>query len=480
MKKMKRGVCLALSVLFCMSMAACNAKQTEKDGDNVTLTWFVPLSNEADSASVMSEVSAITKEKIGASLEVQFIDASAYGERMTMNMASGNSFDLCFTGYVNPYISAVDNGGYLALDDLMKENAPKLLEVIPDYAWEIARVNGQIYAVPNLQGFAPPNSLYFYDDLTSKYNFDTSKIQTVEDVEPFLKSLKENEPSLIPYRYSYGAAMWLGGKYEEVTSGLMIRCDGSSPELELIYDTPEYKRAIEKQHEWFTKGYIRSDLISVGSDTQDLNAGKYGVNQSGWLPGAEETAKQSTGRDVTIVPVMKPYLAKDKGLAAMTAVGLKSKHPDKAIRLLELVNTDKEVYNLLAFGIRDKHYKMNEDNKISIIEGSGYTHNSAWIFGNQFNALLTEGQDDSVWEETDKLNREAVKSPILGFVLDTKPIKSEISQVAAVRAEFTEKSIVVDGFAKREEMMNKLKAAGIDKVKEEVQRQINEYWSQNH
>ena len=45
-------------------------------------------------------------------------------------------------------------------------------------------------------------------DLLQKYNFDLQSIQTVEDVEPFLQTIKENEPSLYPYRSLWSTSPW--------------------------------------------------------------------------------------------------------------------------------------------------------------------------------------------------------------------------------------------------------------------------------
>ena len=216
--------------------------------------------------------------------------------------------------------------------------------------------------------------------------------------------------------------------------------------------------------------------MSAGSDIQDFNAGKYAVSQSGWLPGAEATAKQTHGRDVTIVPIMEPYMAKSKSLAAMTAIGLNSKHPEKAIKLIELINTDKEAFNLLTLGIKDRHYTLNEEGKYELIEGSGYRTSGGWLFGNQFNQILAANQEDGIWEETAQMNLNAKKSPILGFVLDTNKIKNEISQIAAVESEFSNNTYIVNGTKDLSKKYAKLKEAGLDTVKREVQKQINEYW----
>jgi len=226
MKNLKKILSVMLVVVLVLSFTACGGK---KSGDGeVTLTWFIPTSQQPDEKLVEAEISKITKEKIGVSVDIQFIDTAAYTERMTMNMASGKDFDLCFAGYVNPYIQGVQNGGFMELDELLKNEAPELYETYPEYAWEIAKVDGKIYAVPNLQGFAPPTSFSTPKDLAEKYNFDLSKVKSADDFEPYLKAIKENEPELIPYRTNYNVAPWTDGIYEEITAGIGIRVDGSS------------------------------------------------------------------------------------------------------------------------------------------------------------------------------------------------------------------------------------------------------------
>ena len=101
-----------------------------------------------------------------------------------------------------------------------------------------------------------------------------------------------------------------------------------------------------------------------------------------------------------------------------------------------------------------------------------------WKFGNQFNAYLLEGQQDGLWEETSELNLSAKQSPLLGFVLDTDPIKTIISQISAVSGEYAR--VIANGAKDPDEFMDeyraKLKAAGIETLKEEVQKQVDEYW----
>lgn len=469
---MKRKIAFLVAAAVAFGCCGCSGNGKSASSDVVTLTWLVPGDKQTDIASVINEVNKITEPAIGAKVDLQFIDESAYSEKMTMNMAAGASYDLCFTGYVNKYQQAVDKGGLMDITDLIDKQAQNLKKSIPEYAWETAKVKNKIYAVPNLQVMALPYSMVVLDDVAKKYNFDFSTVKKPEDLEPYLKMVKDGESGMYPYRPNYSWAMWTYDKYEQITSGIAIRADGSSSECVYLFETPEFLEAYKTLQEWNAKGYFRPDIVSVGNDSQDYNAGKYAVSNTGYKPGVESNIKALLNKPVSVYPVQKAYLNREKATAAMTGIGAKCKNPQKAIKLIELINTNKDLYNLISFGIKDKHYKLDADNKVSFIENSGYKPDADWKFGNQFNALIREGQNDDIWEETAKLNETAVKSPILGFSLDTSKIKTEISQVAAVMSEFTYLDPSPDYL---EKLYAKLDAAGRSRIKDEVQRQVDEY-----
>ena len=139
------------------------------------------------------DISKITMEKIGCKIDLQFIDAGSFQERMNMNMAAGADFDICFTsGWLNDYHLAVQRGGLMPLDALM-ESTPALKAEIPDYAWETAKVNGEIYAVPNMQIMTYANTQYVLKRLADKYGFDPESYNHVEDLEEFLAKVKAGE-----------------------------------------------------------------------------------------------------------------------------------------------------------------------------------------------------------------------------------------------------------------------------------------------
>ena len=75
------------------------------------------------------------------------------------------------------------------------------------------------------------------------------------------------------------------------------------------------------------------------------------------------------------------------------------------------------------------------------------------------------------------MNDDAKKSPVLGFVTNVEDLNSEIANIANVQAEFAAKKSVgtspVDEWY--DDYVAKLKTAGIEKVRDEIQKQYNEW-----
>ena len=296
MSKAKKIVALLVAIAMCvgvMTFTGCNKKNSDK-GD--VITWLVPAGKQNDLALVLEEVNKIVEPAIGAKLDIVLIDQSAYNQRMNMNMAAGNDFDICFTSsWLNNYRLAAQRDGIMSLNELL-ETTPELKESIPDYAWEAVKINGEIYGVPNMQILTSARCFYVLKRLADKYDLDVENASTPDDLEDFLAKVKEGEPKIYPYRNNNGHVCWVLPKYEPVSNDVYI--DRSNPTADLIINPPEMLEGNITLHEWFKKGYMREDIVSMGDDTADLYAGKYAVWGDNYMPGGEAKWQSIIGEEV--------------------------------------------------------------------------------------------------------------------------------------------------------------------------------------
>lgn len=471
----KKVIAAVLAAASLLSVTGCGAK---KDGETAKekVIWLIPADAQSDVASVNAEASRIMQEHgIDAELELQFIDSAAYSERMTMNMASGTEFDLCFTGYLNPYLSAVQKGGYYELDELL-ENSP-LKDEIGEFNLENAgMVDGHVYGIPNMQVMAGQTGIFVLKDLAEEYGLKTDEITCLEDLEPFMEWVKTNHPEKYVFRNTNYGGGWKEYEHTDIISKCVriVSKDDGSYEAMAITDWPYYYEEGDKCTEYFNKGYIRQDITTVMDDSLEKSTGKYAIWRSAYKPGAqEENNLNYPDSEAICIPVGYAFVSAGEGRNAMTAINAKSKHPELAFKVMELANTDKEFFNVICNGIKDKHYTLNSDGTLEYTDNSGYKLGAAWKFGSVFNSYPVKGQSTDIWEETKEFNSNAKKSNLIGFTFDTTPVRTQIAQIEAVLGKYTFDP------AKNEEnkpiIVKELTEAGMYEVLDEVNKQLDEW-----
>ena len=162
----------------------------------------------------------------------------------------------------------------------------------------------------------------------------------------------------------------------------------------------------------------------------------------------------------------------------MMAISRTSKNPARVARFLELVNTDKYLNNLMNFGIEGKHYTKISDDMIKITPNAGYTlSGETWMTGNVFLNYLVEGEDENKLKDLAEFNKEAIKPWYYGFVFDPIPVEQDIAAISNVMEEYNKQMTLgaVDPDTLIDNYRAKMKTAGIDKVQEEAQRQLDEF-----
>lgn len=197
--------------------------------------------------------------------------------------------------------------------------------------------------------------------------------------------------------------------------------------------------------------------------------------------GAEADFLKSHKYEVVYFSYAKPKLGTDMVTAALTGISTSSKNPERAMMLMNLMLSDKELLNLLTYGIENVHYKKVGENRIELLEASKNYSMFAWQLGNQFLAYLLPGQEDTVWEDTIKANNEAMPSVTLGFNIDMEPVKTEAAAVGAVYKKY--EAVMLTAMLKPEEFLDKMKEeykqAGLDALIEAVQKQLDEWRAEN-
>lgn len=477
---MKKIALLLAAVMLTGSAVGCGKQKDKTEDSTVTLTWFVPGEKQNDMQAVLDEANKIIEPAIGARLDLQMIDTGSYAEKMQMKMAGGEEFDLMFTGYINTYAQCVSRGGLMDITDLLATETPGFLETIPENILDSAYIDGKIYAVPNQQVVTTQPSIAIRHDIAEEYGLDYDTIKEPDDLADFYDWILANKPGLYPMR-AINMTAGIDSEYQSVIDGYLVTKedlnDGDST-VKIIAECESEKsyNMAKKLYEWYQKGWIRNDVMTTSNDSADYSAAKYITFFSGWKPGYEQNLSQTLGTQYDIVQFPIDRYA-GSSTSTMIGVSRTCKNPEKAVKFIELINTNKELYNLIVFGIEGKHYTMNDEGKVVVNTEAGYNQKSGdWKFGNQFNALVREGQDSDIWEKTKQFNDESKVNPLAGFVFDNTNVAAEVASLETVYSQYNVRLYGAQNPDEYwEEFVAKCKNAGVDKIVAELQAQVDEY-----
>lgn len=504
----KRTAVLVFSLLILLIFSACgnddpsnadNNNNNNNNGSNVEgtegentsdneelepveLVWNFPLPQiPQDLKKIEDAVNEITKEKINATVELKAQTFGDYPERMNFVAASSEETDIIWTSnWSFNYVQNQAQGVFIPLDELLEEYAPDLLDSMPDFVWDATRIEGDIYGIPNYQTVTNREGFRIVKDIAEKYDINLDSINDpFEDIEPVLQTIKENEPDLYPMFSGFFESVYRTLGIEGINEFGAIRWDEPT-EVFNVFESPEYKKYLDLIYSWNQQGLIKQDAAVSGDANEYLGAGRVAAGYHHVTePGADVKAKnQYGGQDVLIKHLTEPYVTTTSNITTLQAISRTSNNPERAMMFLNLVNTDKELYNILAHGIEGVHYNKIEDNLIEPLADSGYTPNSHWIFGNIFNAYLTPGEDEETVAAVREENESATPSPIIGFKFDPNPVTTQIANVTTAMDQYLPglDSGALDPDENLDEFLNALNNAGIDIVIEEMQNQLVEWY----
>lgn len=478
MKQTKKLISMTMAAAMLLGMAGCGEKAVTEEIP--TLIYCVAGNPQTDLEAVEAEINKIIEPKIQAKIDIQFIDWGAYSEKMNMKLTADEYFDIAYGGFDKT--TARKNGALLELDELLDTYAKDFKESVPDYVWEAAKVDGVTYFIPNYQCEAYSKTVAVRKDLAEKYNFDVNSVTKIGDLEPLWVQIRDNESSLIPFRMQNLESFSVDATGEHFNSSSkgnsLLYLDWRDCKIHTALDSDYlYKRA-KIAYDWMSKGYFRKDIGTVTDDSSDYASGRYATFVTSYKPGIEAEISNDTGYEYLLKEFTEAFVEDSMPLATSTVINASTKYPEKAMQFVNLLNTDKDVYNLICFGIEGKHYERLENGKIKLNPGNGYFTNSAWEFGNQFNAYVQDGQEDNVWEVTEQINEAAAVSPVMGIQWTNDEVLTEWTQCVKTQNEYivarAEKGLT-DPDSYWEEYKAAIKKAGLEKIQENYQKQVDDF-----
>jgi len=492
---MKRLLSLLLTAALLLGMASFAG--AENSEEFVVLNWFTKGDRPTDYDLVMEKVNEYLLEKINANVNMNFLQwGDEWDTFMSTQVATNEGgVDIVFTASWDGLISQVLEGYFIPLNgdddygNLLEEYGQDIIEKLNPAFLKGNEIDGKLYGISCNKELAASCGYLFNPFLVEKYGFDLSTVKTFADIEPMLEIIKENEPDLrAPFGSAQNGSLSFFGPFVTLADdGAVIGHyrDNRDTKAVNMYATPDWKEIFEVTQRWFEKGYINSDVLTIGETYEaDYQGGAYFVipqsMQPGWPGEMTVGGKASIG-----VFLADPVIRTDDVGGSMLAIVEGSKNPERAMRFINLLESDEYLINLLVFGLEGIHYDF-VDREAGIVQVSDRgeeqynLRGDAWMFGNQLMNYLSTEEESDKWEKIGKFNDDGRPVLSMGFYYkvppELQPVQASIRDVRReFNALFTGQLNVEE---KLPEFLAALENAGLQQLMDDVQAQFDAWYAE--
>jgi putative aldouronate transport system substrate-binding protein len=487
------GSAVAPSASSAASTATSSGDTTSPTLDPVELNLYFLAPQVKDVNLIEAEINKITTEKFNATVKLNYLFWDSYFDKQKLLIASGNPIDLMFTASWASYSQYVSQKAFLELDDLLDQYGQDIKDNINPAYLKAPRIEGKLFAIPTQKDMAGITGVLMNKELVDKYNFDLSTVKTPADFEPFLKVIKENEPDIIPFlnKNDEGATYWANDFIEPLDTKMpVVVANRGEAQVVNMYEYPKYVELVKLQRDWVQKGYINKDISTLQDSTPLKKAKKAFMWVEQLKPGKADEMQAQLGYPLVQVNAyadQKPVATTGALTGSMIAIPRSSKNPERTMMFINEMFKNKDLMNLLAWGIEGKHYKKIGENQIDYADGvdattSGYTGMAQWAMGgSQFLDYLWVSEKTDKWDQMKAFNESAEISATLGWTFNAEPVKNEIATLKAAVTQYNAAiatgTVDYDTFYPK--MKNALEKAGLQKVMDEVNKQIEAFKATN-
>lgn len=480
--KFKKVIAMSMAAVMGFGLlAGCGSKGNEEAGsgdtskskDAVTLKWIMVGNGMPDNYKAwLGQINPYLEDKIGVNLDMEVVPWGDWDNRRSVIVNSGESFDILFTDQ-SRYNSEVSTGAFMDISELIKSEGSDLYEMIPEDYWKAVSISDKVYGVPTYKDSSVTEYFVWDNAVAEKYNVDIQQVQDYESLYTALKTIKDGEGTAPYYMSKQGADFMVSAYFDSLGTGLAplgVRYDDDTMTVVNPMEDEDILKDMDIVHKMYKEGIINGDAPT----SDDSNKYRTFFTAQGWSGAAASTwGPNNSIDDCVAVQYGDTVVSNTSVRGSINAISSGCKNPEKAIQLLQLVNTDSKVRDWLYYGVEGENFEYTDDGKVDKLNAdwsmAGYTQ------GTFFNVSQLSTDTENQWDEVKQLNQNATPSVMLGFDLDTSKIETELASCSAVYEKY--KSEFWTGAQEPRELLktinSELEAAGWETVRAEAQAQID-------
>lgn len=504
---LKRILACVLAVVLLVSLAACGSGDTTSttaaaggssasggetpaaqtpDKEYPTIKVMMSCLNvPKDVAMVEEALSAITREKIGANVELIMMEYANQTQQLNMLLAAGDdSIDIF---YVRDIATTIGLGQALDITDLIAPYVDSITEKIGADVFKCSYQNDRCYGVPRLLDMASTATFSLPASIAAEFGYKNGDQISLDGLDDLFAKVHAAYPDIPIIGPNNGTCVFADTRVDQIgTSSYylgVLNDYGQSSTVVNYFESPEFLEIMEHVELWNKSGYYMTDVLNVTEAPIDLIParrclGCFASHFSAEMNGIWQS--DNFGEEMACLSIYENAFCKTP--TTVFCVNPATKSPEEAVGMLALMATDPEVVNLMINGIEGVHYQVLEDGSATYADGVDAS-NVGWCIGYSWANLnstlsIPFNYPADYYDQMIASNTNALKSNAFGFKLDTSNITDEIAACTNVYNQYY-KALFSDAVDDYPEMIktlqDEMKAAGIEKIVAEKQAQLDAF-----
>lgn len=506
-----------VSVMLCLAMAAslltgCGSgkadsgkedKKKTKESGITEIVWQYPTTMDTSGEGFVKMENALNEmmeKDIGVHVTFEPIGLMDAQNDAILKVSAGEQLDIMLSAFTS-LGNVVSKGLIHPLDELLEEHGKDILE--HSHTREMCQYDGQIYGVctgdviGNEYGYLIKKEYWDKYNLAELTGWTEDKIYSIEELENIFDIVKKGEGGNFycdvpwnttpePMNYGYMEYDAIGGSL--ATGVLMLNRSFEDLTVYDLFETEEYKEYCEMRYDWAQKGYIAPDAAVTTEGPDTLLAQKNYLGVCSW--GSPQDLIIQTGSEKVCLDMVPRYSAYKGGSVIQWSIPITSVNPEKAVEALNYIYQNPEAAWLIEFGFEGEEYEVvdEQDGLKQIkylaedVQALPY-YMPYGIWGNVLQWPAVSPQPVNAGERKQELDDalpESRKSPAFGYSFKQEAVASEIAAVNTVIEQYTPSLNcgVLNPDEALPQFIDALKAAGMDKIIAEQQKQLDE-WAAN-
>ncbi len=465
----------------------------DEDPYEVSIKLLTLGANDSSIPEMEEQINAVMVPAINAKIKIEPIPGRDYRTKISLAIQDNEKLDIFFAGGPMPVTSCISNEYAMDITDLLKERGSTILEK-EGVLLDAYTVDGRIYGVSMDLYPAVALGIHYNADMLEEAGLTAPEEWTMESLTELGLALKEKLPDKYLMMRSDGhfagdIASFYGIEYfgnVNCSCGVFLDPE-KDQEIVNLFTSDLFREYCLNNITWKEAGLVPADqATSMMTPAEMYQSGQAFCDWVLNSPTQAVSDGASYSFNTRQAAFSNPRLSTSAAQERAFIVADNCERPDKAVDVINFIFENKDVANILNYGIEGKDWEFVEGSDQIIRYPEGVTgENVGWnrivaYFGDGMDIAAMQPATDSFFEELKAFNDSAVVTSSFGYTFDASEYQNELANCNAVVTEYISDlmygEISADELdAYLEKFNSELEIAGINDIIAENQKQF-EAW----